>query len=130
MPFKAIQPPNIFKSPAPYSPATRTEGGAMLHISGQVAQDSDGRNIGVGDIRAQADQVVRNIKTIVESQGATLADICRITIFLTAREYLPVVMEVRRQYFQEPYPAATAVIVSGLAHPEWLVEIEATAVLP
>ena len=49
---------------------------------------------------------------------------------LTSRDHLPTVMEVRRRYFKEPYPATTAGVVAGLANPEWLIEIEATAVLP
>ncbi len=51
-------------------------------------------------------------------------------VYLTSRERLPTVMEVRRRYFKEPYPAVAAVIVAGLANPEWMVEIEGTAVLP
>ena len=50
-------------------------------------------------------------------------------MYLTSRDQLPTVMDVRRRYFREPFPATTAVVVSGLANPEWLVEIEATAVL-
>ncbi len=101
----------------------------MLHISGQVPQDERGNNVAVGDVRGQTEQIVRNIRKIVESEGGTLVDVCRLTIFLTARDDLTAVMEVRREHFKEPYPAATAVVVTGLANAEWLVEIEAVAVL-
>lgn len=130
MPKTEVFPKGVFKSPtAPFSPATRSKGVDVLHISGQVAQDSEGRNVGIGDVRAQTEQVISNLKAILEAEGGSLDDICRITIFLTAREYLPTVMEVRKAHFRAPYPAATAVVVSGLAHADWLVEFEATAVL-
>ncbi|MFG1399938.1 RidA family protein [Roseixanthobacter pseudopolyaromaticivorans] len=130
MTIKEVKPKGVFKSPAaPFSLAVRSEGGALLHISGQVPQDAAGVNVGPGDVRAQAEQVIQNIKAIVEAEGGSLADVCRLTIYLTAREYLPTVMEVRRKYFKDPFPAATAVVVSGLANVDWLVEIEATAAI-
>jgi enamine deaminase RidA (YjgF/YER057c/UK114 family) len=95
-----------------------------------VAQGLDGQTVGKGDIEKQAVQVLENMKALVEQAGGTLAEIARIVVYLTAREHLPIVMDVRRRYFKEPYPATTAVIVAGLANAEWLVEIEATAVLP
>lgn len=130
MPKTEIRPLGVFKSPtAPFSLATVSHGSKIVHISGQVAQDEQGKNVGVGDVRVQTEQVIQNIKACVEAEGGTLADVCRVTIYLTAREYLPIVMEVRRAHFKDPFPAATAVVVSGLANHEWLVEIEATAVL-
>ncbi|MEP9377912.1 RidA family protein [Aquabacter sp. CN5-332] len=130
MSFKEVRPEGVFKSPtAPFSLATRSDGGVMLHISGQVPQDATGANVALGDVRGQAEQVIQNIKRIVEAEGGKLSNVCRMTIYLTAREYLPIVMEVRRKYFTDPFPAATAVVVSGLANVDWLVEIEATAVI-
>jgi enamine deaminase RidA (YjgF/YER057c/UK114 family) len=130
MAHTGITSSKIFKSPAPMSPATRATGGTLLHISGQVAQGADGQTVGRGDIERQTVQVLDNMKTLVEQAGGTLADVARIVVYLTSRDQLQTVMEVRRRYFREPFPAATAVVVSGLANPEWLVEIEATAVLP
>lgn len=54
----------------------------------------------------------------------------RVFMYLTSRDHLPAVMDGRRRCFDLPHPATTAVVVAGLANPEWLVEIEATAVLP
>ncbi len=101
----------------------------MLHISGQVPQDERGNNVAIGDVRGQTERVIQNIRKIVESQGGALSDVCRLTIFLMARSDLAAVMEVRLEHFKEPFPAATAVVVTGLANAEWLVEIEAVAVL-
>ncbi len=62
--------------------------------------------------------------------GGGLADIARLAIFITEREHIEPVMAVRRRVLTLPYPTTTVVIVAGLVNPEWLVEIEATAVLP
>ncbi len=130
MAHEEVRSPKVFKSTAPFSLATRTTGNRFLHISGQVAQGLDGQTVGKGDIETQMVQVLENLKALVEEAGGSLADVARIVVYLTAREHLPTVMEVRRRYFKEPYPATTAVVVLGLANPEWMVEIEATAVLP
>ena len=119
----------MFKSTAPFSLATRTAGTRLVDVSGQVAQGPDGQTVGKGDIEKQTVQVLENMKALVEAAGGGLADVARIVVYLMSRDHLPTVMEVRRRYFKEPYPATTAVVVAGLANPEWLVEIEATAVL-
>jgi len=130
MAHQEIRSPKVFKSTAPFSLATRTSGTTLLNVSGQVAQGLDGQTVGTGDIEKQTVQVLENMKALVEQGGGALADVARIVVYLVTREHLPTVMAVRRRYFQEPYPATTAVVVAGLANPEWLVEIEATAVLP
>ncbi len=129
MPFAEVRSREIFPSPAPLSMATITESPRLLHISGQVSQDINGNTVGPGDIEKQTSQVIEHINTLVNEQGGTLADICKITIFLTSRDHLPTVMEVRRRYFKQPYPATSAVIVAGLANAEWMIEIEALAAL-
>lgn len=129
MPFKAVSSDSVFRSSAPYSLATLTEGARILHVSGQIAQDSTGKTIGPNDIVAQTEKVIDNIAALVAAEGGTLADVCKVVIFLTSRDHLPAVMEVRRRRFKEPFPATSAVIVAGLANPEWMIEIEATAVL-
>jgi enamine deaminase RidA (YjgF/YER057c/UK114 family) len=129
MPFTEVRSSKIFPSPAPLSIATITQSARLLHISGQVSQDVNGNTVGPGDIEKQTAQVIENINTLVNEQGGTLADICKVTIFLTSRDHLPTVMEVRRRYFKKPYPATSAVIVAGLANAEWMIEIEALAAL-
>ncbi len=124
-----VRSSKVFKSTAPFSLATRTTGSKLVHISGQVAQGLDGQTVGKGDIEKQTVQVVENMKALVEEAGGTLADVARIVVYLTSRDHLPTVMNVRRRYFKEPYPATTAIVVVGLANPEWMVEIEGTAVL-
>jgi 2-iminobutanoate/2-iminopropanoate deaminase len=130
MAHEEIRSPKVFKPNAPMSPTTRATCGTLVHISGQVAQGDDGQTVGRGDIERQTIQVLENMKTLVEQAGGTLADVARLAVYLTARDQLPIVMDVRLRYFREPFPATTAVVVSGLANPEWLVAIEGTAVLP
>jgi enamine deaminase RidA (YjgF/YER057c/UK114 family) len=128
MPFVEVRPPNLWRPQAPTSVATRTMSGPLLHIAGQVPRGDKGETVGIGDIELQTHQVMRRIKAIVEDQGGSMSDICRLLIFITHSALLPKMMEVRRQYFTEPYPASTAVIAT-LANPEWLIEVEATAAL-
>ncbi|MGV6874474.1 RidA family protein [Pseudochelatococcus sp. B33] len=129
MPFEAFSADKIFPSPAPMSPATMTRSANILHISGQVSQDVSGKTIGIDDVAAQTNQVIDNIEALLAEKGGTLDDICKVTIFLTSREHLAAVMDVRRRRFTAPYPAASAIVVAALANPEWLVEIEAMAAL-
>ena len=129
MPFTEVRSPKIAQSPAPISMATRTHTAKLLHISGQVSQDASGATVGINDIEKQTQQVIENIKALVECEGGALSDLCKITIFLTSREHLKTVMDVRRQYFTAPYPATSAVIVAGLANPDWMIEIEALSAL-
>lgn len=110
--------------------ATLTNSSRMLHISGQVPQDISGKTVSPGNIEAQTVQVIENIKALLSTQSASLADLCKITIFLTSRDHLPTVMEVRKRLFSKPYPATSAIIVSGLANAEWMIEIEGMAALP
>jgi enamine deaminase RidA (YjgF/YER057c/UK114 family) len=125
-----VKSPKVYKSTSPFSHATLTTGSRFLHVTGQAAQGLDGRTVGKGDVTAQTVQALENLKALVEAAGGTLADVARIRIYLTTRDHLGPVKEVRRRYFREPYPATTVLQVAGLDDPDWLVEIEATAVLP
>jgi enamine deaminase RidA (YjgF/YER057c/UK114 family) len=129
MPFTEVRSPHIAASPAPYSPATLTTATRLLHISGQVPVDGTGKTVAPGDITGQTEQVIRNIQHLLAEQNASLANLCKLTIFLTSRDHYPAVSEIRRRLFPTPYPATSAVIVAGLANPEWLIEIEGLAAL-
>lgn len=127
-----LQPAGLAKewaSRLAYSYGNRT--GRVIWISGQVARNGRGELVGQGDISAQAVQVFENIKAVVEAGGGTMADIVTTTTYITERPYREVVTNVRHSYFKGPnYPGNTLLIVAGLGLPEYLVEIEAVAVLP
>lgn len=111
-----------------YSYAVQT--GRVLWISGQISRDASGQLVGAGDIRAQAVQVFENIRAAVESAGGSMADVVTTTTYITERPFREVVTDVRHRYFPGPeYPGNTLLIVAGLGLPEYLVEIEAVALL-
>jgi 2-iminobutanoate/2-iminopropanoate deaminase len=122
-----VNPPGVHTPQANYSHVTRV--GNTLYISGQLALDPDGKLVGAGDAEAQAEQCYRNVKTIVEHFGGTLDDVVKITQYITDLAYRPLVARPRDRLLGTPGPASTLVVITGLAMPECLVEIEATAIL-
>jgi 2-iminobutanoate/2-iminopropanoate deaminase len=110
-----------------YSPAVRA--GNTLYISGQVAQNRDGKLVGKDDIAAQAAQVFANLQAVIEAAGGTMHDIVKLNTFTTSLEFRPAIAEARGKYWQADWPASTFVVISSLATPDFLVEVEAVAVL-
>ena len=113
-----------------YSNSVRTDSGPLLFIAGQVALDADGKLVGEGDIRAQATQVLENIRAIVAANGGTMADIAQVTVYVRDIEAFDAVSDIRESYFPSEGPASAIVEVSALAWPEFLIEIAAVAALP
>ena len=125
--------PKTLMPPVGYSHIAKVRGGTTLYIAGQVASDASGKLIGEGNFEVQVEQVFRNLKTAVEAAGGTIADIVKLNIFLVAEVdagEIPKLRAIRDRYVnvQAP-PASTLVVVSRLARPGWLVEIEAVAVV-
>jgi enamine deaminase RidA (YjgF/YER057c/UK114 family) len=129
MPHTEVRSSKVYKSTSPFSHATLATGSKHLFVTGQVAQGPDGKNVGKGDITAQAVQAFENLKALVQAAGGTLTDVTRLRIYLTTRDHLAPVKEVRRHYLKEPFPATTVIQISGLDDPDWLIEVEADAVL-
>jgi 2-iminobutanoate/2-iminopropanoate deaminase len=101
-------------------------GRRQIFVSGQVPRDkADGK----GDMAAQIERVGENIKLCLEAAGATLDDIVKITSFTTDIDEFFRHAAVRNRYFGQALPASTAVEVRRLAHPDWMIEIEATAIV-
>jgi enamine deaminase RidA (YjgF/YER057c/UK114 family) len=123
-----LEPDGLAAPPEPYSHAIRC--GDTLYIAGQVAFDGQNRVVGIGDPRAQAEQVWRNIRLAVEGAGGTLADIVKITIFLKDVRHAPAEISVREQLFEPGrFPVCTLVQVANLGLPDLLMEVDAVAVL-
>ena len=122
-----IVPEGLAANPA-FSPGVRV--GDLLFVSGQVAQDGNGNTVGIGDCEAQTRQVMARIQTIVESAGATLADVVKITTFLVNLDDYPAFSRVRSETFPESPPASSTVVVAALVRPEFLVEVEAVVHIP
>ncbi len=122
----------ITTDPEPYrgnriSPGFRV--GDLVFLSGQVAVGAEQSEIvGAGDFDAQAEQVFRNIERALTAAGSSLSNVIKVTIYLTDMAYLSKIVELRKKWFTEPYPASTMVEVSALAAPEFVLEIETIAV--
>ena len=126
----AFDAPGTVKPFGIFSSAAWQPEGKVLHVSGQVAQDTTGSVMGKGDIRAQTRQVLENIRTVLAGAGGTMDDVARVTVYVTDMSGLAQIHEVRAQYFRRPYPASTLVEVKRLVKPEYLIEIDAVAVIP
>jgi enamine deaminase RidA (YjgF/YER057c/UK114 family) len=121
--------PGVF-DPATYSQGIRvTQAQVLLFLSGQVAYTADGGVACRGDFKGQARGAFDAIKALVESQGGTLANIVKLTTYVTDMRYRVDWGTVREEFFGKKGPASTLVEISALAHPDWMIEIEAIAVL-
>lgn len=103
--------------------------GKLVFISGMTARRPDGSIAGIGDIEAQTRQVCENIKSAVEAAGGTLDDVCRVDVYVRNIEHFDKIHNVRREYFKAPPPASTMVEVTKMVSPEYLIEINAIAVV-
>jgi 2-iminobutanoate/2-iminopropanoate deaminase len=116
--------------PATYSQGVRvTQAQSLLFLSGQVAYTADGAAACRGDFKGQARGAFEAIKALVEAQGGTMANVVKITTFVTDMRYRLDLAPLREEFLGKKGPASTLVEVSALAHPDWMIEIEALAVL-
>jgi 2-iminobutanoate/2-iminopropanoate deaminase len=117
--------------PEPFSHYTdAVRAGNLLFVSGCVALDGAGRLVGEGDVVAQARQVFENIGLCLAAAGASFADVVKVTTFLTDISDRGRINPVRQEFFGDARPASTLVEVSALVLPEFLIEVEAVAVIP
>ena len=124
---KPIIPPGNRPNPA-LSPGIQV--GDFLFVSGHVGTDATGNLVGPGDCEAQSRQVMSNIRNVVEAAGGSMANVVKITCFLTDVANYPAYGKVRSETFPNDPPASSTVIVAGLVRPELLVEVEAVVHLP
>lgn len=104
--------------------------GSIVFLRGQIGQDLDtSESVCVGDVKGQAEQAMHNISMLLKEAGGELTDICKITIYIIDPRYREDVYRVIGRWLKGVYPVSTGIVVSALARPEWLVEIDATAVI-
>jgi len=103
--------------------------GKLVFISGMTARKADGSIAGVGDITVQTRQVCENVKAAVEEAGGTLDDVVRVDVYVRNMEHFEAIHKVRREYFKPPLPASTMVEVTKMTSPDYLIEINAIAVV-
>ncbi|HEX5548502.1 MAG TPA: RidA family protein [Ktedonobacterales bacterium] len=129
MAHRYINPPTL-AHPTGYTHVVEATGVRTVFISGQVALDSSGNIVGQGDMRAQAQQVFENLHVALRTVGSGFRDVVKLTYFIVDMTQMPVVREVRDQFIHpEQLPASTAVEIRRLAREEFLLEVEAIAVL-
>src|ERR671923_2306194 len=116
--------PEIGQPGGPFCHSVRA--GNMLFISGATAGGTDAAN---GTAAQQADAILRKLSHILEAEGAALANVVKVTVFLTDMRERAEIAQVRERYFQGVYPASTLVQVAALAAPNLKLEIEAVAAL-
>jgi 2-iminobutanoate/2-iminopropanoate deaminase len=127
---KRSNPPTL-STPTGYTHIVEVTGpGKTIYISGQIALDKDGKVVGEGDMKAQAEQVFKNLQAALTAAGATFADVVKMNTYVTEMDKAPAVREVRARYFGATTPASTLVQVVRLARPEFMLEIEVTAAVP
>ena len=104
--------------------------GNMVFLRGQIGQDLDGNIVGVGDPAAQTEQAMKNVEQLLEEAGSELGHICKITIYLLDKAHRDEVYQVVGKWLKGVYPCSTGLIISELARPEYLMEIDVFAVVP
>ena len=105
--------------------------GQIIFLRGQCPQDIDtGKNVAVGDPVAQAHKVMQNIRQLVDEAGGKMEHVVKLVVYLTDVRHREAVYRVMGEYIKGVHPVCTGLVVVALARPEWLVEIDATAVIP
>ncbi len=113
-----------------FSQATAIEArGRLVFLSGMTSRRADGSIAGIGDVSEQTRQVCENLKAAVEEAGGTLDDICRVDVYVRNMEHFDAIHKVRREYFTGIAPASTMVEICKMTSPDYLIEINAIAVI-
>ncbi|PPR58534.1 MAG: 2-iminobutanoate/2-iminopropanoate deaminase [Alphaproteobacteria bacterium MarineAlpha4_Bin2] len=123
---KLINPPSTRTSKAPFAQGVQV--GETLYVSGQIAQDADGKIVGVGDMVAQARQVFTNIEVVLTEAGCSFKDVVKITCYVSDMRHYAGYSKVRAEVFPDADIASATVISPGFVNPDALIEIETIAV--
>ncbi len=124
MPKQCFNAPEL-SEPVAYSHAVRA--GDTIYVAGLISRDRDNNVVGVGDFQAQVEHVYRSLEAVLRAADATLADVVKLNAFVTSREHVPVLRQIRARWFPEDPPTHTLVLVDELAVPDCLIEVEAIA---
>src|ERR1051325_9382043 len=128
--IKRTNPPTLSR-PTGYTHVVEVSGPVKtIYISGQIAVDKDGAVVGANDMRAQAEQVFKNVEAALAAAGAKLTDVVKMNTFATDLTQIQAYREVRTRFFGDVTPASTLVQVVHLARPEYLLEVEVIAAVP
>ena len=130
---KTVINPSSLPRPRGFSHGILVTGGRLLFLAGQTGSNAEGRIAAPGDLVAQYEQTLRNLKTVVEAAGGKMQDIAQITIFVRDRDdylaHLKPLGQIHRSFFGDYYPATALFEISRFFQDEALIEIEGTAVI-
>ena len=127
----AYQPPDVFVPAGnSYSHGIIVEAGRTLYVAGQTSRDRQGNIVCKGDAAGQTRQALENMKKVIEGAGGRMEDVAKTTVFITDIKHREAVGRVRKEFFRGDPPANTLLVISALADPAFLVEIEAIVPLP
>ena len=131
MVLERINPNGMYKpNKNIYSQVVKSAGATTVHVAGTVPFDEDANVVGIDDMKVQVLKILDNIRISLEAAGATPADVVRINVYaLDVDDYVSNGAPEVISFFGDNKPASTTVQVSRLVHPDWVVEIEATAVI-
>ncbi len=104
--------------------------GDTVYLRGQVGTDFDGNLVGLGDPRAQAEQAMKNVKQLLEEAGSNVSHIVKTTTYVIDPRYREPVYQEIGKWLKGVFPVSTGLVITGLAQPEWLMEIDVIAVIP
>jgi enamine deaminase RidA (YjgF/YER057c/UK114 family) len=128
-----FNPEAMFVPTAGYSQVAEVKSGKLVYIAGQVPFDKSGNLVGKGDFLGQAEQVFANIKTAIEAAGGNFSDVVKLNYFCVESvdpSLIPQVLKIRDRFVNiKTPPVSTFVVVKRLVRPEWLIEVEAVAVV-
>ena len=111
--------------------AVVTAGGKTVWMRGQCPQNlDDGKNIKNLDPAAQTHKVMKNIRQLISEAGGEMSDLVKLVVYITDIRYRETVYQTMGSYIKGVHPVCTGLVVQALARPEWVVEIDATAVIP
>ena len=121
--------PSALANPGGYSHVVKD--GKTVYVAGQVARNSEGITVGVGDFSGQAEQVFKNIQAALESVGTDMSHIMKMNVFMTHREDLAAYRVLRPKFVpDDALPVSTLIFCSGLADPDFRIEVEVIATMP
>ena len=121
--------PSALASPGGYNHVVKD--GQTVYVAGQVARNSEGKTVGVGDFSAQAEQVFKNVQGALESVGSDMSCIMKLNVFMTHREDIPAYRVARAKFVpDDALPVSTLILCSGLADPDFRIEVEVIARMP
>jgi enamine deaminase RidA (YjgF/YER057c/UK114 family) len=132
MPKQFLNPPGLGPTSG-WTQVVASSGGKTIYVSGQVSVDEHGQLVGKGDLRVQTEKTFANLEVALKAAGASFRDVVKMNLYVVGLkpEVVPSIREVRSRYVSnESPPASTLVGVSALVGQDWLIEIEAVAVVP